>query len=91
MEAKRKRGAVIPRCYECGKPVFGKRELVYHRVTFGETSLWGMRLDRDMIRRRPFHRVCWQVRRRREMVAWMVALAILLALVLGPVLVNLLG
>jgi len=90
VEPREKNDAVIPRCYECGKPVFSKRELVYHRVGFGETCLWGVRLDKAMIRRRPFHRECWRLRRRRERIAWMVALGILLALVLGPALVNLL-
>ncbi len=91
MEARDRGRAVIPRCHECGKPVFSKRELVYHHIRFGEASLWGERLQRDMIHPRPFHRVCWRIRRRREMVGWIVALGILLALVLGPVLINLLG
>ena len=90
MEPREKDNAVIPRCYECGRPVFSKRELMYCCVALGQATLWGVRLEKDTIRRRPFHRECWQTRRHRELVAWMVALGILSALILGPALVNLL-
>jgi hypothetical protein len=69
--------------------VFSRRELVYHRVTFGEPSLWGVKPDRSVFRRYPFHRECWRIRRRREMEDWLRALAIFLALLLGPVLIRL--
>ena len=90
MEPKKRDDGVIPRCYECGKPVFSKRELVFRCVAWGQGTLWGVRLEKDAIRRRPFHRECWRTRRHRELVAWVVAFGILSALILGPVLVNLL-
>jgi len=91
VESREKDDAVIPRCYECGRPVFSKRELVYHHVGFSEASLWGGQQERNSIRPRSFHLMCWQSRRHRERAGWIIALGILLALVLGPVLVNLLG
>jgi len=89
VEARKRSGPVVPRCYECGKPIFSKRDLVYHRVSFDEAGLWGVRLTRDMIRRRPFHRMCWQSRRRRQKMGLLVAVGILAGLVLVPVVVNL--
>ena len=90
MEPREKDNAVTPRCYECGRPVFSKRDLVYCCAALGHATLWGMRPEKDAIHRRPFHRECWQTRRHRELVAWMVALGILSTLILGPALVNLL-